>query len=189
MDEVASLILADVHFSLFGLGDTSYDKYNYAGKLLHRRMLALGATPLLEPAYGDERAPDGIEEALVPWLENIVDVMSEWLEVVPGKAELGSYDLDDPIYSIEWEESEDPARVTNGVEHLSLNGHDTPEQAQGHSAAAPGRQEDVKRGTASAHSKPKDWVWARLTRNERVTAADWYQDVREIELEFEDTDL
>lgn len=30
-----------------------------------------------------------------------------------------------------------------------------------------------------------DARWARMVKNERVTAPDWYQDVREIELEVE----
>lgn len=31
----------------------------------------------------------------------------------------------------------------------------------------------------------EDASWAKLVRNERVTAEDWYQDVREVELELE----
>lgn len=33
-----------------------------------------------------------------------------------------------------------------------------------------------------------DARWARLVKNERVTAPEWYQDVREIELEIEGVD-
>lgn len=42
---------------------------------------------------------------------------------------------------------------------------------------------------ARADDAPLLWTedarWARLVKNERVTAEDWYQDVREIELEIE----
>lgn len=31
----------------------------------------------------------------------------------------------------------------------------------------------------------EDASWAKLVKNERVTAEDWYQDVREVELELE----
>lgn len=31
----------------------------------------------------------------------------------------------------------------------------------------------------------EDASWARLVKNERVTTEDWYQDVREVELELE----
>lgn len=32
---------------------------------------------------------------------------------------------------------------------------------------------------------PPDWGWATLTKNKRVTAEGWFQDVREFELELE----
>ncbi|GAA6005265.1 NAPDH-dependent diflavin reductase [Rhodotorula paludigena] len=45
---------------------------------------------------------------------------------------------------------------------------------------------------ARADDAPLLWTddarWARLVKNERVTAEDWYQDVREIELELEDVE-
>lgn len=52
-------LTTDVHYSLYGLGDSSYERFCYAGKMLARRMNSLGADPLVEPAWGDERAPDG----------------------------------------------------------------------------------------------------------------------------------
>ena len=52
-------ILEDVNFALYGLGDSSYEKFCYAGKMLARRMEGLSAVKLGEPAWGDERAPDG----------------------------------------------------------------------------------------------------------------------------------
>jgi sulfite reductase alpha subunit-like flavoprotein len=52
-------ILEEVNFALFGLGDSSYEKFNYAGKMLGRRMESLGARWIGEGGWGDERAPDG----------------------------------------------------------------------------------------------------------------------------------
>ena len=52
-------ILEDVQYALYGLGDSSYEKFCYAGKMLARRMDGLSAVKLGEPAWGDERAPDG----------------------------------------------------------------------------------------------------------------------------------
>ncbi|GAA5905511.1 hypothetical protein JCM6882_004772 [Rhodosporidiobolus microsporus] len=47
-------------------------------------------------------------------------------------------------------------------------------------------------GLATAEKAPVPWSedcrWAKLARIERVTAEDWYQDVREIELEVEDVE-
>lgn len=52
-------ILDDVNFACFGLGDSSYEKFCYAGKMLARRMEGLGAMKMGESAWGDERAPNG----------------------------------------------------------------------------------------------------------------------------------
>lgn len=52
--------LPDVSFALYGLGDSSYERFCYAGKMLARRMESLGASRLGEYMWGDERAPDGL---------------------------------------------------------------------------------------------------------------------------------
>jgi sulfite reductase alpha subunit-like flavoprotein len=52
-------MVPDVSFALYGLGDSSYERFCYAGKMLARRMESLGATKLGEYMWGDERAPDG----------------------------------------------------------------------------------------------------------------------------------
>lgn len=49
----------DVSYALYGLGDSSYERFCYAGKILGRRLEGLGAEALGEPMWGDERAPDG----------------------------------------------------------------------------------------------------------------------------------
>lgn len=72
----------------------------------------------------------------------------------------------------------------------SLNGLSLDERANGKAAqVAPARIVDQAHGAASTDLKPDDWSWARLTKNKRVTKEGWWQDVREIELEIEDTDL
>ena len=50
---------SDVSCALYGLGDSSYEKFCYAGKMLGRRLAGLGAEMLGEPMWGDERAPNG----------------------------------------------------------------------------------------------------------------------------------
>jgi sulfite reductase alpha subunit-like flavoprotein len=52
-------ILEEVHYAIYGLGDSSYERFCFAGKMLARRMDGLGATKISDPAWGDERAPDG----------------------------------------------------------------------------------------------------------------------------------
>ena len=54
----------DVSCALYGLGDSSYEKFCYAGKMLGRRLAGLGAEMLGEPMWGDERAPNGYAASL-----------------------------------------------------------------------------------------------------------------------------
>lgn len=40
--------LVKLKYGVLGLGDSSYPKFNFVGKRLHRRLQSLGATPLLD---------------------------------------------------------------------------------------------------------------------------------------------
>ncbi|ORX36114.1 NADPH-ferrihemo protein reductase [Kockovaella imperatae] len=172
-------ILEDVRFAIYGLGDSSYEKFCYAGKMLARRMLGLSAHLIGQPAWGDERAPDGLEETFLPWLEQTMDLMIPLLpaalkdvETAPGTA------LPPPLYSIEFEQGHLP-----DITALEINGDGNEKCVI---EAAPVRSIDKNRGETSELSKPDDWGWATLSKNQRVTSRDWWQDVREIELDIED---
>ena len=39
--------LRNLHFGVVGLGDSSYSKFNFVAKRLHKRLIQLGATSLL----------------------------------------------------------------------------------------------------------------------------------------------
>ena len=80
--------------------------------------------------------------------------------------------MPEPIYSLDY--------AAPGLERLSLTkGHTNggPPDDSGHATHG-----DV----VSVQHKPKDWLWATLTQNQRVTKEDWWQDVRSIELDVED---
>ena len=42
------------HFSVFGMGDSTYEKFNFSAKLLYNRLRQLGATPIAYRGLGDE---------------------------------------------------------------------------------------------------------------------------------------
>jgi len=46
-------------YTVFGLGDTSYEKFCWAAKKLSRRLQSLGATEFYERGEGDEQHPLG----------------------------------------------------------------------------------------------------------------------------------
>jgi sulfite reductase alpha subunit-like flavoprotein len=62
--------LSETRFAIFGLGDTSYAKYNAVARRLWVRLQQLGAQPLLpECGLGDDQAVLGYDQALEPWLK------------------------------------------------------------------------------------------------------------------------
>jgi sulfite reductase alpha subunit-like flavoprotein len=80
--------LQNVQFAVFGLGDSSYAKYNFAAKKLFRRLIQLGATPLVPRGDGDDRAADGFDSALVPWAAELFSKLDAMLPAPPGLVEL-----------------------------------------------------------------------------------------------------
>ena len=46
-------------FAVFGLGDTSYEKFCWTAKVLSRRMKSLGATEICERGEADDQDPMG----------------------------------------------------------------------------------------------------------------------------------
>lgn len=60
--------LEGMKYAVFGLGDSSYEQFNYPAKRLFRRLQQLGAVPLLERGDGDDQHRLGYEGALGPWL-------------------------------------------------------------------------------------------------------------------------
>ena len=137
-----------------------------------------------------------IEGSFLPWLQQTLDLMLPYLppppvDFVPSPR---TY-LPPPIYRLEpvCEPKIDCLSLspsTNGyslpLEPLAVlsNGHSG---ANGHvlGQSAPTRSTDP----GGNESKPSDWVWASMTENRRVTPEEWWQNVREIELEFEDRSM
>jgi sulfite reductase alpha subunit-like flavoprotein len=48
-------LFEDLQFSVFGLGDTAYEKFCWPAKLLERRLESLGGQILCERGEGDEQ--------------------------------------------------------------------------------------------------------------------------------------
>ncbi|KAF9974477.1 NADPH-dependent diflavin oxidoreductase 1 [Actinomortierella ambigua] len=61
--------LDHLEYTVFGLGDSSYTKFNWPAKKLYKRLMQLGARPIYEPAYADDQHYLGVDGTLGPWLE------------------------------------------------------------------------------------------------------------------------
>ncbi|KAK7409560.1 NAPDH-dependent diflavin reductase [Neonectria punicea] len=63
--------LSTVKYTTFGLGDSTYLKFNWAARKLNRRLGQLGATTFIDGFEADEQFPDGIDGSFVRWAEGL----------------------------------------------------------------------------------------------------------------------
>ncbi|KAI0061316.1 riboflavin synthase domain-like protein [Artomyces pyxidatus] len=140
----------DHHYSVFGLGDTAYEKFCWPAKKLSRRLDSLGATEICPRGEGDSQHPLGTDGAFEPWLANLTASLAHILNV-PGEIQAGSSTDDVPT-----------SRIT--LRNATATDLD--------SARDP-LLEDT------------DYHTFELLKNDRITAQDWSQDVRHIELRCE----
>jgi len=76
--------LQGLQYTVFGMGDSSYAKYNFVAKKLHRRLLQLGATMFFENGFGDDQHPLGYDGTLDPWLKKLWDALLVRLPLPQG---------------------------------------------------------------------------------------------------------
>lgn len=68
--------LKGVQYAVFGLGDSGYQKFNFAAKKLDKRLSDLGADQMIGRGLGDDQHPLGYEGALDPWLSSLWSFLS-----------------------------------------------------------------------------------------------------------------
>lgn len=78
---LASDALSGLNFSVFGLGDSSYEQFNAVGRKLDRRLQMLGAKPMNPLGLGDDQAPYGYLSALNTWLAGLTSYMQQAMGV------------------------------------------------------------------------------------------------------------
>lgn len=72
--------LINLNFAVLGLGDSSYQKYNFVAKRLEKRIIQLGATQLLPLCLADEQHELGLDAVTIPWLR---DICTKLLDIYP----------------------------------------------------------------------------------------------------------
>ncbi|CAG9794683.1 unnamed protein product [Diatraea saccharalis] len=73
-----STSLVKLKYGVIGLGDSSYAKFNFVGKKLHKRLMQLGATPLLDIGLCDYQHDLGHDAVLTPWLKNFFTILQTY---------------------------------------------------------------------------------------------------------------
>ncbi|XP_070844454.1 NADPH-dependent diflavin oxidoreductase 1 [Chaetodon trifascialis] len=79
--------LSRLDCAILGLGDSSYPKFNYVAKKLHRRLLQLGASMLLPVGLADDQHDLGSDAVIDPWLtsfwEKVFALYPSLADVIP----------------------------------------------------------------------------------------------------------
>jgi sulfite reductase alpha subunit-like flavoprotein len=171
-------VLRRMRFTSFGLGDSSYPRYNVAHRMLCGRLTQLGAKTFCERGEGNEQHPEGHSAGFHEWIVQLKQGMLEAFPLPEGVVTLGEDEFMEPRWKLS---------VTSGRrEVLPLNGKTmAPQPTQNdintNSASLATSDQKFENQEAAPSTLPipiHDSYGADLVANDRVTAADHFQDVR-----------
>ncbi|CAM9689809.1 unnamed protein product [Choristocarpus tenellus] len=165
--------LAGMRFGVFGLGDSSYIKYNAAARKLHARLLQLGSTELVPRGLGDDQSPRGMWGDLDPWLSLLWTKLLNLCPLPSGIEPDDTPQLSPPLYSVNI-----VAGGESGVFDVALQAEMEHGRREFLASVAPP-------GGMDASSTPVRAQLSHLLVNQRITAPDHFQDVRHLELQME----
>ena len=69
--------LENLKFTIFGLGDSSYEKFNYVAKMLNNRLKQLSAELIYPVGLGDDQHDFGYEGEFDPWCKDLIDLLNK----------------------------------------------------------------------------------------------------------------
>ena len=150
-------LLANVKYGVLGLGDSSYQKFNFAAKKLNKRLMQLGATELLPIGLADDQHDLGIDATVDSWITEL------WAKIM------------DTFYVSTVDLASDQEKIIerfsiSEIEENSVNIEDC-------------SNNDIYMKEALANDEMKVGT---VVRNERTTADGHFQDVRLIKLKLDD---
>ncbi|KAM4663145.1 NADPH-dependent diflavin oxidoreductase 1 isoform 2-T2 [Discoglossus pictus] len=148
-----SLCLMD--FAVLGLGDSSYPKFNFIAKKLHKRLMQLGASPLLPAALGDDQHDIGPDAVVDPWQIDLWDKILSMYSLTPDLSVLSDDVLLPPKFSLRFLGEDWVPRIVH-----------------------------VERDPNTEAPSDLRPFHAPLQANRRLTAQDHFQDVRLIEFDI-----
>jgi len=162
-----------LRFTSFGLGDSSYPKFNYAHRKLYNRIAQLGGRSIYERGEADEQHPEGIDGSFLTWSSSLRQSLLEQYPLPLGIEPVPDSILLEP----KWLLVSAKASCEEGVAH-AIN------------------KTDLKHGPwhmngGDCHDEPSDSptgtklpimgsIPALLQSNTRITPEDHWQDVRHL---------
>ncbi|KAH9821289.1 hypothetical protein DFH28DRAFT_1191216 [Melampsora americana] len=137
-------------FTIFGLGDSSYPKFNWSSRKLYRRLIQLGASEFFPRGEGDDQNLNGIDTTFTPWLDQLCINLLELMPLPSCLTIIPDTHLLPPRY---------PLKPLKDQQHSLIN---------------------------SASSNFSSTI-ATLSKNQRLTPTDHWQDTRHLEFDFDET--
>lgn len=77
LKELPTNFLSNIKFSIYGLGDSSFDKFNFFAKKMCNRLKALGANEIIARVDGDAQDKEGYMTTFKPWLKKIYEYFKD----------------------------------------------------------------------------------------------------------------
>lgn len=149
--------LSGVNYALVGLCDSSYTKFNWAARKLDKRLQQLGANSLLEACEADEQGDESTDGSFLAWSPLLRDAVLTRFPLAAGLQPIPS----DVVLPSKW-------RLQPLTEQASID-----EQSPAKPSSHP-----------TLESLDGNTFTVELTRNERITPASHWQDVRLMSLEL-----
>ncbi|KAH7067787.1 NADPH dependent diflavin oxidoreductase-like protein 1 [Paraphoma chrysanthemicola] len=105
--------LQQVKFASFGLGDTSYPKFNWAHRKLYNRLIQLGAQPICDRGECDDQQPEGVDGSFIPWSFTLRQRLLEQYPIPEGVEPIPDDVLLDPNWILDFADTTSPS--SNGT--------------------------------------------------------------------------
>jgi len=178
--------LGRLRFGTFGLGDSTYPKFNAVARRLHTRLKQLGAKPLVEIGLGDDQSPRGVLGDFDTWCQSMWPALHALCPGVLLPPDVNRPALEPLIYDCQVVEI-----CTGGagddVGDAAALGH---RAAPNYPNAQEGEEEDLddlpafyQRPYGARNPGPRPFP-ARLLVNKRLTPDDWFQETRHLEFDL-----
>lgn len=147
--------LMKMKFAVLGLGDSSYQKFNFIAKKLYKRLVQLGAGGLQTVGLADDQHDLGADAVIYPWMRDLWENILSLYPLPPGQEIIPADVKPPPRFKVEINPAEDrgPGVSSSESNGISQYGKDCP-------------------------------FHAPLISNERLTSDDHWQDVRLIRLDI-----
>ncbi|OAX84637.1 hypothetical protein ACJ72_01001 [Emergomyces africanus] len=170
LKKLPTTFLHRVKFALFGLGDSSYPKFNWASRKLYKRLLQLGAYEVYPCGEADEQHPEGLEGTFVPWSLDLRKHLLDKFPLAPGQYPI----RDDVQLPPKWILAHRDPSLINGTNTYPGVGLATVQSGE--------QLEDVSIPSHFSHDRRPipNTVTATLAANNRLTPHTHWQDVRHL---------